>query len=340
MLLRMAVTVMFRITNLQTRQQETCANRDELLSVINEKSVWAEDRNELITLQLEQVAEDGEVLDNTSLSLPLQFIVEEALDGFGLKRERRGFTFLQRHKSQLKASVSEEVYEESSTENIKQELTEPVSAPQESEEILKAPEEEVKPNSHRLELGQPAGGQPSAKPKTVKSPKGGKKKATSSQVLRQPKSRPASRGLVWKVLAVGALGLSLASFAVLQKQTQTIKTLEDRMTLEENQGQVEVVGRFFIANYYSGSDDNLKNFLSKDLKAEGVSAKTDEQVQSTIYESVSKTKDTINVTFVVTTKGKDDTIKTVRLTLPFQESESATYGYELVGQPKFSSFGE
>ena len=315
MLLRMAVTVMFRITNLQTRQQETCANRDELLSVINEKSVWAEDRNELITLQLEQVAEDGEVLDNTSLSLPLQFIVEEALDGFGLKRERKGFTFLQRHKSQLKASVS-------------------------SEEILKAPEEEVKPNSHRLELGQPAGGQPSAKPKTVKSPKGGKKKATSSQVLRQPKSRPASRGLVWKVLAVGALGLSLASFAVLQKQTQTIKTLEDRMTLEENQGQVEVVGRFFIANYYSGSDDNLKNFLSKDLKAEGVSAKTDEQVQSTIYESVSKTKDTINVTFVVTTKGKDDTIKTVRLTLPFQDSESATYGYELVGQPKFSSFGE
>lgn len=335
MLLRMAVTVMFRITNLQTCQQETCANRDELLSVINEKSVWAEDRNELITLQLEQVAEDGEVLDNMSLSLPLQFIVEEALDGFGLKRERKGFTFLQRHKSQPKNNVSEEVYEESSMENMEQGLTAPISAPKESEESLEAPEEEVKPNPHRLELGQP-----SAKPKTVKSPKGGKKKATSSQVLRQPKSRPASRGLVWKVLAVGALGLSLASFAVLQKQTQTIKTLEDRMTLEENQGQVEVVGRFFIANYYSGSDDNLKNFLSKDLKAEGVSAKTDEQVQSTIYESVSKTKDTINVTFVVTTKGKDDTIKTVRLTLPFQESESATYGYELVGQPKFSSFGE
>lgn len=331
MLLRMAVTVMFRITNLQTRQQETCANRDELLSVINEKSVWAEDRNELITLQLEQVAEDGEVLDNTSLSLPLQFIVEEALDGFGLKKERKGFTFLQRHKSQPKNNVSEE---ESSTENTEQELTEPVSAPKESEESLEAPEEEVKPNPHRLELGQP-----SAKPKKVKDPKG-KKKATSPQVPRQSKAKLVSRGLVWKLLAVGALGLSLASFAVLQKQTQTIKTLEDRMTLEENQGQVEVVGRFFIANYYSGSDDNLKNFLSKDLKAEGVSAKTDEQVQSTIYESVSKTKDTINVTFVVTTKGKDDTIKTVRLTLPFQESESATYGYELVGQPKFSSFGE
>lgn len=331
MLLRMAVTVMFRITNLQTRQQETCANRDELLSVINEKSVWAEDRKELITLQLEQVAEDGEVLDNTNLSLPLQFIVEEALDGFGLKKERKGFTFLQRHKSQPKNNVSEE---ESSTENTEQELTEPVSAPKESEESLEAPEEEVKPNPHRLELGQP-----SAKPKKVKDPKG-KKKATSPQVPRQSKAKLVSRGLVWKLLAVGALGLSLASFAVLQKQTQTIKTLEDRMTLEENQGQVEVVGRFFIANYYSGSDDNLKDFLSKDLKAEGISAKTDEQVQSTIYESVSKTKDTINVTFVVTTKGKDDTIKTVRLTLPFQESESATYGYELVGQPKFSSFGE
>ncbi|MGC6553519.1 hypothetical protein ACPC58_09765 [Streptococcus sp. VTCC 12905] len=345
MLLRMAVTVMFRITNLQTRQQETCANRDELLSVINEKSVWAEDRNEIFTLQLEQLSEDGEILDNTSLSLPLQSIVEEALDGFGLKREKKGFAFLQRHKTQPKVSASEDVSEEEPAQSAELDLSEPISAPLEAEELTEAPEKELKSNPHRLELEKTqeqlveTAEKPSSKTQKVSAPKG-KKKATPSKVPRQAKARPASIGLIWKVLAIGALGLSIASFALLQQQTQTIKALENRVTLEEHQGQVEVVGRFFIANYYSGRDDNLKDFLSKDLKAEGVSAKTDEQVQSTIYEGVSQKNDTINVTFVVTTKDDDDTIKTVRLTLPFQESETATYGYVLVGQPKFSSFGE
>ncbi|WP_416468574.1 hypothetical protein QK903_09665 [Streptococcus thermophilus] len=318
MLLRMAVTVMFRITNLQTRQQETCANRDELLSVINEKSVWAEDRNELITLQLEQVAEDGEVLDNMSLSLPLQEIVEEALSNFGLKREKKGFSLLQR---KPQASVSAEEV----TQKTEDELVEPISAPKIEKEEAPAPKKDLVKPTEKPKKEKKA--QKVSKPKQAVAPK-------------EPKTQKAFSGLIWKVLAVGALGLSLASFAILQKQAKTIKVLEDRMTLEENQGQVEVVGRFFIANYYSASDDNLKDFLSKNLKAEGVPAQKDKQVQSTIYESVSKTKDTINVTFVVTTKGKDDTIKTVRLTLPFKEDKKSKYGYVLVGQPKFSSFAE
>ncbi|CAD0152866.1 conserved protein of unknown function [Streptococcus thermophilus] len=320
----MAVTVMFRITNLQTRQQETCANRDELLSVINEKSVWAEDRNELITLQLEQVAEDGEVLDNMSLSLPLQEIVEEALSNFGLKREKKGFSLLQR---KPQASVSAEEV----TQKTEDELVEPISAPKIEKEEAPAPKKDLVKPTEKPKKEKKA--QKVSKPKQAVAPKEPKtQKAPGGNIL--------TSGLIWKVLAVGALGLSLASFAILQKQAKTIKVLEDRMTLEENQGQVEVVGRFFIANYYSGSDDNLKDFLSKNLKAEGVPAQKDKQVQSTIYESVSKTKDTINVTFVVTTKGKDDTIKTVRLTLPFKEDKKSKYGYVLVGQPKFSSFAE
>lgn len=274
---------MFRITNLQTRQQETCANRDELLAVINEKSVWVADRNEAIMLQLEQISEEGEVLDNRSVSLPLQSIVEEALDGFGLKREKKDFSFLQRQKSHQKTNDSENVSEEVSTENKKQASTAPISAPP--------------------------------------------KKGGFSQLL-------------WKGGAIVAIGLSLWSVVLLQQQSQTIKHIENRLDLLDKKGQVEVVGRFFITNYYSGKTDKLKAFLSKDLKAEGVAAKKGERVLSTLNESVSESKGVITATFIVKTKTNKDKIKTVRLILSLKADNDSTYGYVLVDQPKFSSFGE
>lgn len=324
---------MFRITNIQTRQQETCPTRDDLLSIINEKSVWAEDRRESFTLQIEQVAEDGELLDNMSLSLPLQSIVEEALSGFGLKREKRGFPLLIR-KPQREVSKGEP------TSATEKELVEPISAPLEETETPKPiqrqeKEEQVNPDPLNL-LSKPLMAEKEAKPEKQKAPKTPKVQKS----LSQPKGSRSLGGLFWKVLTVGALGLSISSLAFIQVQNQTIKNLEERISLEENQGRVEVVGRFFIANYYSGNNDNLKDFLSKDLKAEGVDTKSGEQVQSSIYETVSSESDTINVTFVVTTKGKDDSIKTARLTLPFQENDQSKYGYVLVGQPKFSSFTE
>lgn len=310
----MVVTVMFRITNIQTRQQEICPTRDDLLSIINEKSVWAEDRRESFTLQLEQVTEDGSLLDNMSLSLPLQSIVEEALSGFGLKREKRGFSLL-RNKPQKDVSKGE------ATLKVKKELVEPTSAPQTEFSLSEVHKEEVR----------------------VKTVAEENKKSALSSKQGQPKASKKKISLVdlaWKVLAIGTLGLSISSLAFIQAQTQTISDLEKRISLEENQGKVEVVGRFFIANYYSGNNDNLKDFMSKDLKAKGVEAKSGEQVQSSIYEIVSSENDTIKVTFVVTTKGENDSVKTTRITLPFQENDQSQYGYVLVGQPKFSSFTE
>ncbi len=316
---------MFRITNIQTRQQETCPNRDELLSIINEKSVWAEDRHESFTLQLEQVAEDGSLLDNMTLTLPLQEIVEEALSNFGLKREKKGFSLLQR---KPQASVSAEEV----TQKTEDELVEPISAPQiEKEEApaskkdLVKPAEKPKKEKKAQKVSKPKQAVAPKKPKTQKAPGG--------NIL--------TNGLIWKVLSLGALGMSVFAFSLVQSQNQKLQSFENRLSVEADQGKVEVVGRFFIANYYSGNSDNLLDFLSKDLKAEGVEAKKATQVQSSIYETLSSSKDTIKVTFVVTTKGDDDSnIKTVRLTLPFKEDKKSKYGYVLVGQPKFSSFAE
>ena len=305
---------MFRITNIQTRQQETCPNRDELLSIINEKSVWAEDRHESFTLQLEQVAEDGSLLDNMTLTLPLQEIVEEALSNFGLKREKKGFSLLQR---KPQASVSAEEV----TQKTEDELVEPISAPQIEKEEAPAFKKEKKAQK----VSKPKQAVAPKKPKTQKAPGG--------NIL--------TNGLIWKVLSLGALGMSVFAFSLVQSQNQKLQSFENRLSVEADQGKVEVVGRFFIANYYSGNSDNLSDFLSKDLKAEGVEAKKATQVQSSIYETLSSSKDTIKVTFVVTTKGDDDSdIKTVRLTLPFKEDKKSKYGYVLVGQPNFSSFAE
>ena len=305
---------MFRITNIQTRQQETCPNRDELLSIINEKSVWAEDRHESFTLQLEQVAEDGSLLDNMTLTLPLQEIVEEALSNFGLKREKKGFSLLQR---KPQASVSAEEV----TQKTEDELVEPISAPQIEKKEAPASKKEKKAQK----VSKPKQAVAPKKPKTQKAPGG--------NIL--------TNGLIWKVLSLGALGMSVFAFSLVQSQNQKLQSFENRLSVEADQGKVEVVGRFFIANYYSGNSDNLSDFLSKDLKAEGVEAKKATQVQSSIYETLSSSKDTIKVTFIVTTKGDDDSnIKTVRLTLPFKEDKKSKYGYVLVGQPNFSSFAE
>lgn len=344
----MVVKVMFRITNIQTRVQETCTSRDELLSIINEQSVWAEDRSESVLLQLEQLAEDGSILDSITLSLPLQEIVEEALASFGLKREKKSFSLLQRNKPQ------KAVQRQEPTKEKEPELRKSMTAPPELfEPTPEGTKKELKSNPYRLELGKQAGGKEftSSFPDPLELQE--KVKVTEEAKIEQPsnstmskktktekKTRFYERQLLWKLLALAAFGTALVTFAYTQSQFQKVKQLEERIALQENQGRIEVVGRFFIANYFAGDSNRLKPFLAKDLKAEGVKAKSGQQVQSTIFESVSHSKKTFFITFIVTTKAEDGSVQTIRLTLPFQEDKQSTYGYVLNGQPKFSSFAE
>ena len=344
----MVVKVMFRITNIQTRVQETCTSRDELLSIINEQSVWAEDRSESVLLQLERLAEDGSILDSITLSLPLQEIVEEALASFGLKREKKSFSLLQRNKPQKAVQRKEP------TKEKEPELRKSMAAPPELfEPTPEGTKKELKSNPYRLELGKQAGGKEftSSFPDPLELQE--KVKVTEEAKIEQPsnstmskktktekKTRFYERQLLWKLLALAAFGTALVTFAYTQSQFQKVKQLEERIALQENQGRIEVVGRFFIANYFAGDSNRLKPFLAKDLKAEGVKAKSGQQVQSTIFESVSHSKKTFFITFIVTTKAEDGSVQTIRLTLPFQEDKQSTYGYVLNGQPKFSSFAE
>ena len=117
-----------------------------------------------------------------------------------------------------------------------------------------------------------------------------------------------------------------------------LANIEQRLTLQEEASKIEVVGRYFIATYYSGDSSRLTEYLSKDLKAEGVTTRENETLQSTMFESISQNKGTFKMTFVVQESTSDGTKKTVRLTLAFKEDKQSTYGYVLVRQPKYSSF--
>ena len=312
---------MFKITNTQTQQQELCQNRDELLSLINEKSVWAEDRGEFLKLQVEHLGEESKILDSINLTLPLESIVEEAFSGFGFKKEKKSFSFLNRGKG--KKSKEKVLTDQQTTEpTSEQETPSPIAPSDPSSNVPSTSSEE-------FQVSQ----------KTNKIQK--TKKVSQKKVEKQGRNKKLSLvSLISLFLVICTIAFSITTFMLLQKQNREIVELENRISLEEKQGKIEVVGRFFIANYYSGKSDNLVNFLNKDLKLKGVEAKKGSQLQSTIYESLSEVDNIIYVTFVVTTKEENSNIKTVRLTLPFEVSEGSTYGYVLVDQPKISNFTE
>lgn len=292
---------MFRITNLQTNQQETCQNRDELLSLINDRSVWTEDRGETITIQIDQLGEEGIILDSLSLSLPLESIVEEALSGFGFKREKKSFGFLKSNKQKKEKRTS--VKKDKKLESIKS-----VEKPQNN--LVEDRKDTEKMISK------------SVSDKPVKTRKSG----FSSLVLT----------IVICLITIA----SIASIFLVQVQSKKINELENRIQLEEKQGKIEVFGRFFIANFYTGKSENIVDFLSSEMKTEGLELKKGVQAQSTIYESLTESQDIIQVTFVITTTEDSNNIKTIRMTLPVREEEKSMYGYVIVGKPIITGFAE
>ncbi|EPR92644.1 hypothetical protein M059_09425 [Streptococcus mitis 18/56] len=92
---------------------------------------------------------------------------------------------------------------------------------------------------------------------------------------------------------------SIVSISLVQIQSKKINELENRIQLEEKQGKIEVFGRFFIANFYTGKSENIIDFLSSEMKTEGLELKKGVQAQSTIYESLTESQDIIQVTFVI-----------------------------------------
>ncbi|MCY7178403.1 hypothetical protein MK559_05290 [Streptococcus gallolyticus subsp. gallolyticus] len=279
---------MFQVTNTQTDKVLTIADRDGLLSYVNDQSVWAKDRKDTFNLEIHHVTSDGEILENKHVQLPLSGYVEEALAGFGLKKEKKRFSFGRKTSSQKPSNKQE------GTKTDKQDLKMATSAPQKAEKVKNGNRKKVRRSVSIFNLF----------------------------------------GIVFTFIFI-LTGICAFNYETTRLQ---LANIEQRLTLQEGASKIEVVGRYFIATYYSGDSSRLADYLSKDLKAEGVTVRENETLQSTMFESISQVKETFKITFVVQEATSDGTKKTVRLTLVFKEDKQSTYGYVLVRQPKYSSF--
>lgn len=290
---------MFRITNIHTRVQENFNNRDDVLSAINEKSVWSADRGEEIILLLEQLSDEGAVLDTSSVTLPLQEIVEEALSNFGLKKEKKKFSLIQKKK------LENSLEEQKSLPRKKQSLTRPLSAP----ENVSLQENNSKKNS-----------------------------TSKNQALTNKESFSVSKLLIL-CLTLLSLVFSILSFSLVLNHAHKIeatnhslvKTIQSSNRVES--GESDVFCRYFLPNYFSGSDSHLKDFISSN----NFSAQ-EATLQSVLLEKVSKREDKKQaLTYVIALKEKDE-VRTKRLTIIVKKAPSSRYGFEVVKQPKETQY--
>lgn len=290
---------MFRITNIHTRVQENFNNRDDVLSAINEKSVWSADRGEEIILLLEQLSDEGAVLDTSSVTLPLQEIVEEALSNFGLKKEKKTFSLIQKKK------LENSLEEQKSLPRKKQSLTRPLSAP----ENVSLQENNSKKNS-----------------------------TSKNQALTNKESFSVSKLLIL-CLTLLSLVFSILSFSLVLNHAHKIeatnhslvKTIQSSNRIES--GESDVFCRYFLPNYFSGSDSHLKDFISSNNFS--VQEAT---LQSVLLEKVSKREDKKQaLTYVIALKEKDE-VRTKRLTIIVKKAPSSRYGFEVVKQPKETQY--
>lgn len=215
---------MFRITNIHTRVQENFNNRDDVLSTINEKSVWSADRGEEIILLLEQLSDEGTVLDTSSVTLPLQEIVEEALSNFGLKKEKKKFSLIQKKKLGNSPEEQEPLLKK------KQSLTMPVSAPE------KVSLQEKNSSLKNQDL-------------------------TNKKVFYLPKLLMLCLTLLSLIFSILSFSLVLNQAHKIETTNySSVKTIQSFNKIES--GESDVFCRYFLPNYFSGNDSHLKDFIS------------------------------------------------------------------------------
>ncbi len=215
---------MFRITNIQSRVQENFNNRDDVLSAINEKSVWSADRGEEIILLLEQLSDEGTVLDTSSVTLPLQEIVEEALSNFGLKKEKKKFSLIQKKKLGNSPEEQEPLLKK------KQSLTMPVSAPE------KVSLQEKKSSLKNQDL-------------------------TNKKVFYLPKLLMLCLTLLSLIFSILSFSLVLNQAHKIETTNySSVKTIQSFNKIES--GESDVFCRYFLPNYFSGNDSHLKDIIS------------------------------------------------------------------------------
>lgn len=139
------------------------------------------------------------------------------------------------------------------------------------------------------------------------------------------------------LLMLASLALAgLSTLLVITQSKQVVSLTRQVKQIEKLQsetGKLDAFGRYFLSHYYSEQGE-LSNFVSSKLALNHPSG----QLQSVILETASQAgAKTYQLTYVLTIKdGENRTQK--RLTLTIEEVASALYGYQVITEPRQTTY--
>lgn len=174
-------------------------------------------------------------------------------------------------------------------------------------------------------------------------------KKVSQPVLSKGQSNPKTQSLtgvyillgIVSLITIASLGLAIITLGQLSEKTtqvnylyQEVKTLKK---LSSTENEVDVFSRYFISTYYSGSKQELAEYLS-DGDAKYTVPQTG-NVQSVILEKITYSSDTKEylVSYVLSVlKEKEPT--QIRLNFTVVADQSSDHGFVITTEPKETNY--
>ncbi|MFS6417006.1 hypothetical protein SVT81_01140 [Streptococcus agalactiae] len=142
------------------------------------------------------------------------------------------------------------------------------------------------------------------------------------------------------VLAILSLLISAVTYTSTKSLSQNVKPVQKTEVVKNNAKKTDDIGksdvfcRYFLPNYFSGKNSQLKNFISSKSEVEAKEG----MLQSVLLEKTAEGGgQKQSLTYVIALKEKEE-VKTERLTITIKKAPSSLYGFEVVNQPKESQF--
>lgn len=243
--------------------------RDDLFQFLEKENIKMVSLGQTLTYHLSHVTEDGELLQQKAIQLPLEESVDSYLMGFGQKK--RSLSFKQ----------------------------------------SKSSSEETKTTERHAE--------------------------TASESSVQDKTRANGHKTFFLVLSLLGLGLGLSywhhqTITAIQEETVSMKkNLQQLVEEQESLKQIlkiDVFCRYFLPHYYSGQEDQLKDFIGTATDI----APQEGQLQSVIFEEGKVTSKGYDMTYVIGLKTDQGQTKK-RLRLRIKPQKESLYGYLVIKTP-------
>lgn len=291
---------MYNLTNLESNETRGFETRDQLIRFLEEQSAYCKGEGLSLELKLLQVDHDnGEVLDNLVIALPLQRPADNLLLNFGRKKEP------------------------------KKTLFNPFAKKPQPQELEVAEPAEDEPPAPALVTKEPDKKE-EKRPKEVSpvAPEPGQ-----VQVL-VPRKKKSISILFLTLMTLGLAGLSAVQFLQVQALNKSLAQLEMRANTDR---RLDVFGRYFLSHYYSaGQQVSLVPFLAPNLTAH---LKPDSAgLASAILEEVTPGQENhYNLTYILTIKEKD-AAKQVAFTIEVRLDEASAHGYLVTQAPAITPY--